>query len=76
MFIVTAAKIMTFAFAMFPVAFAALATGVIFGCFLLALARNPLEKDVLFSNAMIAFVLVESFVFTALLVCVIVRIAF
>lgn len=72
MFIVMAAKIMTFAFAMFPIAFAALATGIIFGCFLIGLARNPLEKDNLFSNSMVAFVIVESFVFTALLVCVVV----
>lgn len=72
MFIVTSAKIMTFAFAMFPIAFAALSTGIIFGCFLLGLARNPLEKDNLFANSMVAFVIVESFVFTALLVCVIV----
>jgi F-type H+-transporting ATPase subunit c len=72
MFIVTSAKIMTFAFAMFPIAFAALATGIIFGCFLIGLARNPLEKDNLFANSMVAFVIVESFVFTALLVCVLV----
>lgn len=72
MFIVIAAKIMTFAFAMLPIAFAALATGIIFGSFLLGLARNPLEKDNLFANSMVAFVIVESFVFTALLVCVLI----
>ena len=72
MFIITSAKIMTFAFAMFPIAFVALATGIIFGCFLIGLARNPLEKDNLFANSMVAFVIVESFVFTALLVCVLV----
>ncbi len=72
MFIIIAAKIFTFAFAMFPIAFAALATGIIFGCFLLGLSRNPTEKDILFSNSMVAFVIVESFVFTALLVCVVV----
>lgn len=72
-FIVAAAKISLFAFLMFTISFAALATGLIFGCFLLAMARNPLEKDALFANAMIGFVLVESFVFTALLVCIIVQ---
>lgn len=72
-FIVTAAKISLFAFMMLTIAFAALATGLIFGCFLIAMARNPLEKDALFANAMIGFVLVESFVFTALLVCIAVQ---
>lgn len=72
MFIVTAAKIFMFCFAMLPIAFAALATGIIFGCFLLGVARNPDQKDNLFSNSMVAFVIVESFVFTALLVCVVV----
>lgn len=72
MFIIIAAKIFTFSFAMIPIAFAALATGIIFGCFLLGLARNPAEKDILFSNSMVAFVIVESFVFTALLVCIMV----
>lgn len=67
-----AAKIFIFAFAMIPIAFAALATGIIFGCFLLGVSRNPLEKDTLFSNSMVAFIIVESFVFTALLVCIIV----
>lgn len=73
MFIVLAAKILVFAASMTVMACAALATGHVFGSFLIALARNPLEKDVLFSNAMIGFVLIESFVFTALLVCVVVR---
>jgi F0F1-type ATP synthase membrane subunit c/vacuolar-type H+-ATPase subunit K len=72
MFIVTAAKIFTFCFAMFPIAGAALATGLIFSAFLIGVARNPAEKDTLFSNSMVAFVIVESFVFTALLVCVLV----
>lgn len=75
MFIISAAKISVFAFMMLTVAFAALATGVVFGCFLLAMARNPLEKDALFANAMIGFVLVESFVFTALLVSIAVQFA-
>lgn len=70
MFIVLAAKVLVFGFMMGVTAFASLATGLIFGSFLIAMARNPLEKDTLFSNAMIGFVLVESFVFTALLIAV------
>jgi F0F1-type ATP synthase membrane subunit c/vacuolar-type H+-ATPase subunit K len=68
MFIVTAAKIGVFAFFMVVVGCAALATGNVFGSFLIAMSRNPAEKDGLFSNAMIGFVLIESFVFTALII--------
>ena len=67
MFLIKASKILVLAFIMIPIAMSALSTGIVFGCFLIALARNPLEKDTLFANAMIAFVLIESFVFTALL---------
>ena len=68
MFLITAMKVLVIGFAMFPIAFAALGVGFIFGCFLIGLSRNPAEKDTLFANAMVAFVIVESFVFTALLV--------
>lgn len=72
MFIVMAAKIMIFAFSMLPIAFGALATGIIFGCFLLGSSKNPLETDNLFASAIVGFVIVESFVFTALVVCVVI----
>ena len=72
MFLVTASKIMVFVGIMLPIAFAALATGVVFGSFLIAVSRNPVEKDMLFSNSMVAFVIIESFVFTALLVSIVV----
>jgi F0F1-type ATP synthase membrane subunit c/vacuolar-type H+-ATPase subunit K len=75
-FIITAAKLMTFAFCMFPIAFAALAVGIIFGCFLLGVAKNPIEKDTLFANSMVAFVIVESFVFTAIIICAVVSAIF
>ena len=75
MFLVTSAKILVFAFVMFPIAFAALSTGIVFGSFLLGAARNPLEKDMLFSNSMVAFVIIESFVFTALLISIVVWVA-
>lgn len=72
MFLVIAAKIFVFSFIMIPIAFAALATGIVFGCFLLGAARNPAEKDMLFSNSMVAFVIIESFVFTAALISIVV----
>lgn len=72
MFLIIAAKILVFAFVMLPIAFAALSTGLVFGAFLIGAARNPIEKDMLFSNSMVAFVIIESFVFTALLISIVV----
>lgn len=72
MFLVIAAKVFVFSFLMLPISFAALATGIVFGSFLLGASRNPIEKDMLFSNSMVAFVIIESFVFTALLISIVV----
>ena len=66
MFILKLGKLLTFSFLMFPVAFAALGVGILFASFNLAVARNPEEKDNLFSNTMLAFALIESFVFIGL----------
>ena len=76
MVITTATKMIVFGLAMFPVSFAALAVGVLFAAFNLAVSRNPEEKDYLFSNTMMAFALIESFVFMAILVAIIVRVIF
>lgn len=69
MFMITAFKLISFAMLMVTIGLAAVATGVVFGCYLIAMARNPAENAALFSNAMIGFVLIESFVFTALAIC-------
>lgn len=68
--LVTAFKLILLSFAMFPVAFAALGVGVLFASFNLAVARNPEEYDNLFGNTMMAFALIETFVFTGLLIAV------
>lgn len=73
MFIVQAAKIITFSFAMYPVAFAALSVGILFASYNIALSRNPEESDSLFSTTMMAFALVETFVFMGLIVSVLVN---
>lgn len=62
------AKILIFAFLMFPISFSALGVGILFGSFVLAAARNPEERDGLFSTSMLAFALIESFVFIGLMV--------
>ena len=68
MVIISAFKVLVFGFAMFPVAFSALGVGVLFAAFNIAVSRNPEEKEGLFSNTMMAFALIESFVFIGLLV--------
>jgi len=74
MFISQAAKLMTFSFAMYPIAFAALSVGILFASYNIALARNPEEQENLFSTTMMAFALIETFVFMALIVSVFVNI--
>lgn len=71
MVILQAVKVALFAAFMIPLGFAAVATGLVFGAFNLAVSRNPEEKDYLFSNSLVAFALIESFVFIGLLVTVV-----
>ena len=66
MLIIKGVKILTFAFIMFPVAFAALSTGILFSSFNIAVSRNPEEYDRLFTTTMVAFALIETFIFIAL----------
>lgn len=55
---------------MYPIAFAALSVGVLFASYNIASARNPDESESLFSTTMMAFALIETFVFMGLLVSV------
>lgn len=68
MVVIGAVKVLVFGFAMFPVAFAALGVGILFASFNVAVSRNPEEREGLFSTTMMAFALIESFVFIGLLV--------
>ena len=52
---------------MFPISFAALGSGILFGAYNLSVARNPEEKDTLFGNTMMWFAFIETFVFIGLL---------
>lgn len=47
---------------------AALGTAVLFAGYVLAAARNPEESENLFNTALMAFALIETFVFLAFLV--------
>lgn len=46
-----------------PVAYSTLSIGILFGLSNIALSRNPEVEGQLFTNALIAFALIESFVF-------------
>lgn len=72
MLVISAFKILVFGFAMFPIAFSALGVGVLFASFNLAVSRNPEERDGLFSTTLMAFALIETFVFIGLIVSFIV----
>ena len=52
-----------FGMASMPIAFGALATGIVFGLMNLGMARNPEMQNAIFTNSLIAFALVETFVF-------------
>lgn len=48
---------------MLPIAFGVLGTGILFGCYNLAVARNPEESENMFNTTLMGFALMETFVF-------------
>ena len=52
-----------FAFNSWPLAFAALSLGLMFGLTNIGIARNPEMEQQLFTNVLIGFALIETFVF-------------
>ena len=67
---------MTYGLVSLPVAFGALSTGVLFSALILATARNPEEHEKLFSNTLIGFALVETFIFIGVALALIAHTAF
>ena len=59
-------KVLIFAAVMLPIGFAALGCGILFGAYCVSTSRNPDKAEILFSQALIFFALIESFVFLAL----------
>lgn len=62
MLLVKAAKCFLFGLGTMPIACGALGTGLIFSASNIALARNPEMSDSLFTNSLIGFALIETFV--------------
>lgn len=72
MLIVFATKVLVFGLCMLPIAAASLATGVLFACYNLAVARNPDEVENLFNTTLMGFALIETFVFLSFVLATIV----
>jgi F0F1-type ATP synthase membrane subunit c/vacuolar-type H+-ATPase subunit K len=66
--LVLAAKVLVLGGCMLPLAFGILGTGIIFGCYNLAVARNPEEAETIFNSTIMGFALMESFVFLSFVV--------
>lgn len=66
--LIKCSKIILFGFTMIPVAFGALGSGMLFGLFNIASSRNPDEGDKLYGNTLVAFALIETFIFLGLIV--------
>ena len=58
---------------MLPIAFSSLGCGLVFGLFLLASSRNPEESENLYGTTLVAFALIETFVFLGLIVSIVVN---
>ena len=66
MLLIKSIKILVFGFVMIPLAFGALATGILFGSYNLAVARNPEEGESLYNTTLVGFAFVETFIFISL----------
>ena len=50
------------------IAFGVLGTGILFGCYNLAVSRNPEEQESLFNSTLMGFALMETFIFLSFVV--------
>jgi F0F1-type ATP synthase membrane subunit c/vacuolar-type H+-ATPase subunit K len=68
MLLVLAVKILVLGGCMLPIAFGTLGTGILFGCYNLAVSRNPEEVENLFNTTLMGFALMETFIFISFVV--------
>ena len=68
MLILAAAKMLVLAGIMTTLAGAALGTAILFASYILGAAKNPEEAENLFNTTLMAFALVETFVFLSFLI--------
>lgn len=63
MLVITAVKLLVIGFCMITLGGATIATGVLFAGYNLSVAKNPEEAENLFNTTLMAFALIETFVF-------------
>ena len=68
MILVRCTKLIVFGMCFVPMSFGALGTGLLFGQFLTASSRNPVEYEKMYGTCLTAFALIETFSFLALVV--------
>ena len=66
LFVIKAAKCITYGLVSLPVAMGAVSTGLLFGALTMSTARNPEEFQKMYSNTLVGFAFVETFVFIGL----------
>ncbi len=68
MIAITASKFIALGFISITLSGAAMGTGVLFAGYNIAAARNPDESENIFNTSLMAFALIETFVFLSILV--------
>jgi F0F1-type ATP synthase membrane subunit c/vacuolar-type H+-ATPase subunit K len=71
MLVITAVKFLVIAFTMLPISMGALGTGILFSGYSIAVSRNPEESENIFSTTLMAFALIETFVFLSIVIAII-----
>lgn len=68
MLLITASKIISIGFISITLSGAAIGTGVLFAGYNIGVARNPDESENIFNTSLMAFALIETFVFIGILI--------
>ncbi len=71
MIIINATKILTIGLISITLAGGAIATGILFAGYNIGAARNPEEGENLFNSSLLAFALIETFVFLSVLISIV-----
>lgn len=72
MLAITASKFIALGFISITLSGAAIGTGILFAGYSIAAAKNPEEAENLFNTSLMAFALIETFVFLAILVAAVI----
>lgn len=68
MLVITAVKLLVIGLCMFTLAGATIATGILFAGYNISVSKNPEEAENLFNTTLMAFALIETFVFLSFVI--------